>query len=447
MKKIIKKIIDKQTLTLIIGGLIINALCFFIYALPVKASGGNNVNSAYFPMHQNANGKFSDALLTNIDSRLDAENNYIFVKYSGYNGNAGYGTHYYNFVYFPKTSTGFMYAELFSNGYQFSLYSAGTTNFVQGVFWNDNRDRSAINGLAGNGNFAQWMSNMDSNIYNTSVDYVSNFRIYTNNTDTRKVVLNYGSGPEIQYGHATPPDEFDNPLTSNNQTLPREVPQAPTYNSYTWNTYNPPAFDNSSVLNAIESLGNKLEYVFEYLKDGIHGEIYTLNGNIKAYFEYIGETIQYYGGLIISNIQNLITTFYNNMVSLVEDIAGKITEFAETLTTIYDFIAHPLDTSVLNTQLSNSTFVSAVRTTKTQISTFNGMFSNITQPENVVFTIDLSGLWFDGGVSYLDFSILNPVLPFIRLVLGCMLLYDFIVTIFTNINSYIGGNSAKNDGG
>lgn len=434
MKKIVKKLIDKQTLFFIIGGLIINALCFFIYALPVKAATIEDFDN-YYPIHQNQLGFISSNELNFIDNYFDAENNYIFAYWSfdweGYDC--------ISVCYTPKDLGGCFYGELKTDITYFGLYTIGSVNWKCYLLGYKSDSDYFVNVMQNNTEFLN---------LNYGWNYISNFKLYTNNNvTTQKLILNYGAGPVIQTGHATPPDEFDNPLTSNNQTLPREVPQAPTYNSYTWNTYNPPAFDNSSVLNAIESLGDKIEYAYIYLKDGIHGEIYTLTGNIKAYFEYIGETIQYYGGLIIDNIQNLITTFYNNMVSLVEDIAGKITEFKETLTTIYNFISTPLDTSVLNTQLNNSTFIGAIRTTKTQISSFYGMFSNISQPENVIFEIDLSGVWFDGGVSYLDFSILTPVLPFIRLVLGSMLLYDLIVTLFTNINSYIGGNSAKNDGG
>lgn len=430
MKKIVKKLIDKQTLIFIIGGLIINALCFFIYAFPVKASG--NENDIYFPMHQNENNHFSSSCISAIESSFNSSTNFIFVKYYT---TTDQGIFFYVIVT-PKNASGRIFGEIYSNGYQFSLYTSGDMsgsgcaecryNDSEGLIW-----------LAQSSIYS--FSDSISSSYSTSQDYISNFVLYTNSTSNRGIVLHYGDS-EIKEGEARKPFFNHNPEYAINDTPPTQVPTTPNINNYTWNTYNPPAFDNSSVLNALESLGDKIEYNYVYLKDGLHGEIYTLNGNIKAYFEYIGETIQYYGNLIIGNIQDAITNFYENMVSLIEPLLSDVQTFV-------NFFINPLDTGELTSQLNNSTFVSAVRTTKTQISTFNGMFSNISQPENVVFTIDLSGLWFNGGVSYLDFSILTPVLPFIRLVLGCILLYDLIVTLFTNINSYIGGNSAKNDGG
>lgn len=454
MKKIVKKLIDKQTLTLIIGGLIINALCFFIYAFPVKAAGGNShplpyyVNyykDDYFNFSYNNWVEIIEYYAENIHPDYDL----IFLG-EPEEWNSAWGS---ISIYFVKSSDGTITLRssdlnynvdynMFDFSSDYVVYS-GYVYQERLLFSYSNPTNAQVSYSAGR--FSSSYSLLGAKTMN-SYGYTPLYPYYLKSgsefyfNGDKLVFANGEPSPFHPAGHATPPDPFNNPLTSNNHTLPREVPQAPTYNNYTWNTYNPPAFDDTSIIDAIKSLGDKIEYTYVYLKDGIHGEIYTLTGNIKAYFEYIGETIQYYGGLIIDNIQNLITTFYNNMVSLGEDIAGKIT-------TIYDFLVHPLDTVELTTQLNNSTFVSAVRTTKTQISTFNGMFSNISQPENVVFTIDLSGLWFNGGVSYLDFSILTPVLPFIRLVLGCILLYDLIVTLFTNINSYIGGNSAKNDGG
>ena len=244
--------------------------------------------------------------------------------------------------------------------------------------------------------------------------------------------------PVIPNGHATPPEELDSPIYTQGHAQPESVPTAPQINNYSWTTHTNPTIDTTNLETLTKSLIDIVVYNFNYLFTNLAGLFNNLISNIVALISYIGQVIEYYGNLIISNLQNLITTFYNNMVSLGESIS-------QTLTAIHDLLTNPLDTALLNTQLNNSSFVGAIRTTESQITSFFGIFSDISQPDNIIFEIDLRDLWFNGGIAYLDFSIISPILPFIRLVLGCILLYSLIVTIVTNINSYIGGNGAKND--
>lgn len=439
IKKITKTLINEKWLHLIIGGIIINALCFLMYFVTSAESSPDKL--PYIVTNEN----------TSDFSSFDA----IFVAKMGYSmlnapeGSFGYdlyegGRHYYTF-YIPSSNSSYSFL-LSNDDYNTFDITQNRCQMTCSGTWRRLQWHNAYGGLGFYGsdgnmsdfniNFFQGTNKGDGNALVPNISTVN----FNYDEDIYKCVFGFGNPtpPVIPNGHATPPDEFDNPLSTSDHDLPREVPNYPTINNYSWTTYNNPPIDTTNLESLIESLIDIVIYNFSYLFSNLAGLFNNLLSNIKSFFEYIASVIEYYGGLIISNIQNAITTFYNNMVSLGESIS-------QTVTAIHDLLTNPLDTTLLNTQLNNSSFVGAIRTTESQITSFFGIFSDISQPDNIIFEIDLTDLWFNGGVAYLDFSIISPILPFIRLVLGCILLYSLIVTIVTNINSYIGGNGAKND--
>ena len=435
IKKIIQTLINEKWLQLIIGGIIINALCFLMYF------SSNAQGLPYFVDNDDfvaVYGLTADEFIQAVNGSRFAQSNGIVLSLEVP------GTYIFNGV-----ENGINYTEIIiptsnyigsfeiANGVTYETWNSDnnyltlTSNVIYYYLYERDTLQNALLYYYGYGN----LNNFNSNFYGVTGNEIGYLvSDYNWNLDpSYKIVTNYAD-PLIEVGIAiVPPTPLD-PSYLNGDTAPVAVPAAPNITSYTWT--NPPAFDNSTVINGIQSIKDTLEW----LADNIQGTINNLLNNIKGLFEYIGKTIQYYGNMIIQTLNNLIQNFYDNMKSLVEDIAGTIKD-------IYNLLTNPLDTTLLTNQLNSSSFVGAIRTTKSQISGFFNMFSNISQPNNVIFEIDLTGLWFNGGVSYLDFSIISPILPLIRLVLGCILLYSLIVTIFTNINTYIGGNSAKNDSG
>lgn len=296
-------------------------VCSFFIALlflSFTSHAAGTENDTYFPMSQNYNGHFSSTQLSTIENYFNSEDNYIFVRYQG-----TYSTYTGCFVlYYPKTNTNGVYGEIFSNGYQFSLYYSGS---VTGVYlYNARLNNNGTVNLY-NTTFAYAFQNLNSSLYDSNSDYVSNFKLYTtNNPDNQSVVLKYGADdpdlPDLT-GHAVPPNFDDlNPVFNTGHSKPNSVPQFRGWTSYTWTTYTPPSFDDSSVINAIESIGDIIEYTGEYLVTNIGGAINNLGSNIKGFFEDLGNILIYYGGLIISNIQNAVTNLYDNFVSLFEPV-------------------------------------------------------------------------------------------------------------------------------
>ena len=457
MKKLKELLIKDKFLYMIIGGILINAFCFMLFYLDGHCASEEPI--AYELPYNfyvfDANNTYcvtynEDFILAGINWNSDIAgynwDNYIAVPIEVYTN--------YNEVevrYFFNPSIEYDVPE------DINFFNTGITitydNFVGFTidYYSENEPVHFHSwGSGGSGTITVCGSFLPNDQYNgysiqRFYPYYSTDDLYDTNGD---LIFGYITSPVINNGHATPPGIHQNPYFNPNSHAqpPQEVPPQITINNYTWTTPTPPAFDDTGIIEGLESLGNIFNYLIGWLLENIVGLVQNAMGNIKALFEYIGENIQYYGGLIISNIQNLIDTFYNNMVSLVEPIAENIGQTKEEITDIKEFFTKPLDTQELDEQLGNSSFVTAYNGIKTEITDFFGQFSDIDEPQTIVWEIDLTDLWFNGGVSYLDFSIIAPVLPFIRLVLGCILIYELIVTIVTNINTYIGGNSAKNDG-
>ena len=305
---------------------------------------------SYFPMGQNDNNGFNENVLNYINNNFDPEHNHIVAT-----GPYVVGTYTQFYVAYWTQSDSFdCYGEINSNGYQWSLYTVGSGT----VTYRELKYKTSNGGTSINVNTYSnsYFINRNSSLYDTSINWVSNYKIYTsNNTETRQVVLSYGAGDEdpVGQGHAIPPDPFEDPIlaTGSNHTLPREVPESPTIINYSWTTYNSPTIDTSTIESLLESLIYVINYLAGWLRDNLAREFQNLISNIKSLIEYIGNTIQYYGGLIISNIQNGIQTFYNNMVSLFEPISAKI-----------DYLTDPVDGTIIYDNISSTSLVTNINT-------------------------------------------------------------------------------------
>lgn len=242
-------------------------------------------------------------------------------------------------------------------------------------------------------------------------------------------------------------------LSGDNITSPdAQAPTSPTLTTYTPPSYNPPSFDSSTTLSALESLYKITDYNGGYISDCFKGVIDNFTNNFKNYIEYLKDNIDVGLQKVINNIKNAIQNMYDNIENFfaptledIKDALSSLKEFGQKLSDFVDLFIHPFDSTQAQNDINNNAFISQISTTKTQIQSFANIFTSIQEPNNLVYTFDMTGLFFSFGVWEIDLSILSGILPYIRGILACILLYSLIVTIFTSINSYIGGNSSKND--
>ena len=389
---------------------------------------------SYFPMGQNDNNKIPQNLITYLDNNYGENYNVVFT---GPYVVSIYSEFY--IAYWPKSDSYNCYGEILSNGYQWSLYKVGNFNITYGkVQIKTSQLGTATPSGVNVGSYSYYFANRNSSLYDSSISYVSNFKIYTNNDpSTRSVVLSYGADDPlpIEQGHATEPDPFENPAVNSgsNHTLPREVPESPTINNYSWTTYNSPTIDTSTIESLLESLIYVINYLAGWLRDNLSGEFQNLISNIKGLFEYIGNTIQYYGGLIISNIQNGITTFYNNMVSLFEPISAKI-----------DYLTEPVDGTVIYDNISSTSLVTNINTINTSLNTFQTSFNDLSEPNSFTIPIHLENLpsaYFGTQTTqYIDLGIIGSTEKgLIRTFMWALITYSLFITIVDSVSNYING--------
>lgn len=243
-----------------------------------------------------------------------------------------------------------------------------------------------------------------------------------NNVDGQIVFTNFAT-PIINTGGAILPGPFFVPDYPSGTNAPDKVPSVYNPTSYNWTT--PPSFDNSSVLNALESLKD----LYLWMAGNIEGAFDNLIDNIGGFFKYIGDTIQYYGNAIIDTLNNGIQTFYNNMKSLIEPIVEK-----------FNYITEPLDLDRVESFLQSSTTYSLVSVGSSLKNTFSNYFDSITAPSTLSFHIPYNILTKSG---YIDFNfgwyadIRDDVLPWI---VG-FLYMGFGLALFRSFPSIIHGVS------
>lgn len=377
-----------------------------------------NAEEPYFPMGQNDNGNIPQDLMDYLETYLDSENNFIFI--------APWGDGYYWYAYVPKGNGDInTFGEINNNGYQFRLYTTSSIAYGGYIWWVNGESWGvwdtgfqAIN----NGN------PFNSSLYDTSMSYVSNFRIYTNNTENADVVLNYGSSdPIISVGTAVLPPTAFIPEYLTGDTPPQNVPPEYTVTDYTWTTS--PQFDSSTVINGIQSIKNTLEW----LSSNLHEELANLIDNIKGLATYIGKTIQYYGNAIIETINNAIQNFYDNMKALVEPIYTTLENLYNGFLEFADLFIHPFDEEEFQDQIENCQLISQYNELMDNADDIRAIFNNAEERDYFVLYIDFENPFADS-----EHKIIHSEISFTWLK-NYRSTYRPFLWVFTMIECFVGG--------
>lgn len=133
------------------------------------------------------------------------------------------------------------------------------------------------------------------------------------------------------------------------------MPQAPTYNNFNFGVYSPPSFDDSSILDALDSIAQILIYTGNYLVSNVLGAFSTLSGNIIKIGEYIVGVFEYIGRSIITNIQNAVQNLYENIVSLFQPLFDLVSVIREKI----EYITEPFDKEEFFHQVDGNHLITA----------------------------------------------------------------------------------------
>ena len=405
------------------------AFAVIIFMMSLRTYAAENQD--YFPMYQNKNGHFSDELMQNIATRFDSENNYILVYYYNFNPNSGYGRYYYNYLVFPKTAQGMWYGEKYTNLEQWSLYSVGQTNFLQGGFYCDRRYPNNIEGVTSSNNVAQWFQGMPSSNYNSSIDFVSNFQIYTDNTSVKQIVLLYDDGISIPEGDTA-----------------REDTPKPNINNYIPDWTNAPSFDSSSVENALNSVFNGILWLGGNIKDSITGLGGYIVDSVMWGLQRIINTIRDKIDEIKTALSNVVTSINGVLTSIGNSLASFKQSFENLKTTledVADLFIHPFDEEEFNEQMEDCELINQYNELIENCETIQQIFDYAEERDHFSLYIDFENPFADSEHkiihSQISFDWLVPLRSVYRPFLWVCTLMECFVGGMRILGNIIGGKA------
>lgn len=219
------------------------------------------------------------------------------------------------------------------------------------------------------------------------------------------------------------------------------MPTAPTYNTYNFTTFNPPSFDDSSVLDALQSIADILQYLASYLSQNITGAINNLGDNIQALGQYIGDLLQYIARSIITNIQYGIQNLFENLQSLFAPLLNSINEIIDSINQKLDYISQPYDANAVSMAFENTSVKNDIDSISQFCSTAFGLFDGISEPSDFKIPLHLENIAIlnISQVQYIDLGCINSVKTAIRAIMWCLTTFSLLYTIIDAIPSYISG--------
>lgn len=421
----IKRFLKNEFVKLILIGVVINALCFVFGTCYAKASstqgalpyfvtyGLNYPIETYIDLYNNnawgtmypVDWTRPEILAYSVDDG-SVVNTYFFVPIDA---NATYEVNLRNIPYqnFDYTT---QYLEITFIGLrQDKWYCLNYKEYQNGtvvIYGFDNFDTVRF---FGSGSFSYPKFLNGGTYFQTNLNGVQ---------DNPVLISNYDAGEPL------PPEWDDN------------LPNKPTQP----NTPTPPTMPT---INDISDLGNWLLSLFSWLIGVISNWFSYIADLLEWLFTKLANTIKQGFENIFNNFKNFFKPIFDNLIELIGNVKDILQNITQTIQHFFD----PFDFNQAETQLNNSSAITSIRGIVTNIKTFANVFTNTNEPDNLTFTLDFTqNSFFNFGLCTLDFNVIKPFRSAIRLIIGCLLVFGLIVTISTSINSYIGGNSSKNEG-
>lgn len=390
---------------------IIRALLLIILSITILCSaivGHCASDQDYFPMTQNQNGNITQNVIDfiNNDTNIDTVNNYVVSGKIVVSGN--YTSIYVATV--PK-ATNIFYAEKHNDLKTFSYYlgisgSSSGLN-VWEIKYRTSNPTNVFKNNATSGGLTYFVNCTSSN-YSTSVSYISNFQVYTNNnSETRKIVLLYDDGITI------PEDD-----------TAREDMEKPKIDDYIPDWTNTPNFDNSSVENALESVYNCIVWLGSNIKDTITGT-----------GEYIADTIRW----AIQKILNTIRDVFSAITNKLNEVKNTILTVADKIQSIFDYISQPLQTPQVVAAIQNTDIHTDIVSVINLSNTAFGIFGTVAEPQNFTILLDLTGISILHQTQpfYIDLSWIIDARQYIRAFMWCIVTFGLLYSIVIGIPSML----------
>lgn len=202
-----------------------------------------------------------------------------------------------------------------------------------------------------------------------------------------------------------------------------------------WNDSTPTTLPNTD---SNASVSDNLRNFLSTMQSNLANSINNLGSNIKSYFDKLQQKLTDTTNAILGGIHNGFATLNQNF----KDFFGaKLDAILNKL----DYFQEPFSSQDLADNLNNANFSSDFLGLISTVGTFSTAFTSGSEPSSCSFTLDFSNSYYNFGVCEFSLNWILPFRPTIRLIVGCLCVYSLIVSIFTSLNTYIGGTSSIND--
>lgn len=405
----------KEIAIILIVGIIVNASCFLLCSITGHCT---NETSQYFPMTQNdKNFPMSDIfnyVSVDFEHNENLSDYYCFMSCKD-----DVSGRWHGFIIFTDNM---WLAEQNSSGTSFNAQSST----VQNVFycyeyscsnsfsWKNvyNRGPSKIRGV-----------NFESSIFDIHSSYLSNFQVGFYVYDYACLIGPDNSVSVGDFIDLPGLDEILNNITNTWQPpsniTGHALPSQPTENP-----------NNNDFQNRLQ--------MFEYLKDSINAIVGNLGYNIKNWFDNLIAKM-------VEGFNSVSQNIWNGFKTLMDNIKDFFGPKIDTIIEKFNYITEPFDSQKLFSNLNNANFSSDFLGLITTVSSFGTALTSGTEPSSCSFTLDFSNSYYNFGVCEFSLDWILPFRSIIRLIVGCLCVYSLIISIFTSLNTYIGGTSSIND--
>lgn len=461
----------KETAIVILGGVIINALCFLMGTIHSQAASDQGSRLPYnvYVGNQTDNTFYTDEVSsiihsnTTISNYLSDATSYIVVPWSKNPSNM-YFRIIKNPVFddtidintFNYESTSLVVASNSSIYFQMYFYSNGNAPVIAGITQTNSPSNYLILGSSVTSSFVN-----DTTIkLNYPVELSDN--VMKNNDN--ETILIYGIVYNPTDTQFTEAPLIDNVVNPSQPTLP--TIQAPNIDS------SQSLIDNIKAL--FQWLGNLFSTLINWIVTSIVNLFTNLLTNIKSFINAIITAINNGFSNIFNNFKSLFSVFFQAVLNFYDllkqsqedfftfcknrliDISNGINELGQDYATALSFYHYWLsffdeygffyNQNKVNTIINNSDFIQELTTFRTQASTLSNNFSSVQEPQTLSFTLDFSNAYYNFGVCTLSFDWIIPFRNPIRMFVIGVTVLSMLINFMEDFPSMFSGGGGHSKG-
>ena len=419
-----KEFLQEIAIILIVG-IIVNALCFFMCFITGHAS--TLTDSQYFPFlsGENPNNIYYNSEFIQEQFNSGA----VFIKV--YPDNRGRNRLWYavltDITYANADDSSVLLAEINNNLFDFSLfwYPSAPLTYNAKFYYEDLSSHSFTLSSTDNNTLGQFTS-MHSTLYDNNLLYFSKYSIEYNSFGSGQYVIvvadninigDFSDLPNIDSLTNSIVDNWQPPSTITGHALPSSPIENPNNNDFQ----------------------NRLQ-MFEYLKDSINSIVGNLGYNLQQWFNNLQQHLTNGFNSVSQNIYNGFKTLMDN----IKDFFGPKLDY---IIEKFNYITEEPDFEQIIDFIETTSIYSDISFINTSVTTFGSSFTGVSEPDDyaITFHIEDIDILNQSDPFVLHLNILNPVKSTIRAFLWVIVSYGLFISVVDSLPNYINGGAGEDD--